>query len=62
MVNNSITFIGLYTHKEFFEVAYIEDNREAKAVSFGRISARSMRGFGMEAKPHWKRRRRAYDC
>ena len=38
MVNNSITFIGLDTHKEFFEVAYIEDNREAKPVSLGRIN------------------------
>jgi hypothetical protein len=26
------------------------------------INARSMRGFGMEAKPQWKRRRRACDC
>lgn len=38
MVNNSITFIGLDTHKEFFEVAYIEDNRQAKPVSLGRIN------------------------
>jgi transposase len=37
MVNNSITFISLDTHKEFFEVAYIEDKRDAKPVSLGRI-------------------------
>jgi hypothetical protein len=29
MVNNSITFIDVDTHKAFFEVAYIEHNREA---------------------------------
>ena len=38
MVNNSITFIGLDTHKEFFEVAFIEDNRDAKPVNLGRIN------------------------
>lgn len=38
MINNSITFIGLDTHKDFFEVAYLEDNREAKPVSLGRIN------------------------
>lgn len=38
MVNNSITFIGLDTHKEFFEVAYLEDSRDAKPVSLGRIN------------------------
>ncbi|MFW0776224.1 MAG: hypothetical protein ACN2B6_00700, partial [Rickettsiales bacterium] len=27
-----------------------------------KFNARSMRGFGMEAKPQWKRRRRACDC
>lgn len=37
MINNSITFIGLDTHKDFFEVAYIEDSRDAKPVSLGRI-------------------------
>lgn len=37
MVNNSITFIGLDTHKEFFEVAYLQDSRDAKPVSLGRI-------------------------
>jgi transposase len=37
VVNNNITFIGLDTHKEFFEVAYIEDKRDAKPVSLGRI-------------------------
>ncbi|MEE2002583.1 IS110 family transposase [Alkalimonas sp. MEB108] len=37
MINNSITFIGLDTHKDFFEVAYIEDSREAKPISLGRI-------------------------
>ncbi|WP_369812361.1 hypothetical protein [Alkalimonas delamerensis] len=35
MINNSITFIGLDTHKNFFEVAYIEDIREAKPISLG---------------------------
>lgn len=38
MVNNSITFIGLDTHKEFFEVAYIKDISQAKPVSLGRIN------------------------
>ena len=38
MVNNSITFIGLDTHKAFFEMAHIEANREAKPVSLGRIN------------------------
>lgn len=38
MINNSITFIGLDTHKDFFEVAHLEDNREAKPVSLGRIN------------------------
>ncbi|WP_337842055.1 IS110 family transposase [Rheinheimera sp.] len=38
MDNNSITFIGLDTHKEFFEVAYIDDSRDSKPVSLGRIS------------------------
>lgn len=38
MINNSITFISLDTHKEFFEVVFIEDNRKAKPVSLGRIN------------------------
>lgn len=38
MVNNSITFIGLDTHKEFFEVAYLQDSRDVKPVSLGRIN------------------------
>jgi len=33
MDNNSNTFIGLDTHKEFFEVAYIEDSRDSKPVN-----------------------------
>lgn len=36
MVNNSITFIGLDTHKDFFEVANLEDSRDAKPVSKNR--------------------------
>lgn len=43
VVNNSITFIGLDTHKDFFEVAYLEDNREAKPVcKDAEISRRSL--------------------
>lgn len=36
MKNHSILFIGLDTHKEFVEVAYIEDQRGAKPVHLGR--------------------------
>jgi len=39
MTKHSILFIGLDTHKEFIEVAYIEDQRGAKPVHFGRISS-----------------------
>ncbi|KZN52840.1 hypothetical protein N482_25060 [Pseudoalteromonas luteoviolacea NCIMB 1942] len=35
----SILFIGLDTYKEFIEVAYIEDNRGAQPIHFGRISS-----------------------
>jgi transposase len=38
MVNNSITFIGLDTHKKFLEVAFIEDNRDAKPVNLEPIN------------------------
>lgn len=39
MQNHNIIFIGLDTHKEFVEVAYIEDQRGAKPVHHGRISS-----------------------
>lgn len=39
MSKHNILFIGLDTHKEFIEVAYIEDQRGAKPVHFGRISS-----------------------
>lgn len=39
MNKHNILFIGLDTHKEFAEVAYIEDQRGAKAVHLGRISS-----------------------
>jgi len=39
MNKHNILFIGLDTHKEFIEVAYIEDQRGAKPVHFGRISS-----------------------
>jgi len=38
MNKHSIFFIGLDTHKEFNEVAYIEDQRGAKPVHLGRQS------------------------
>jgi transposase len=38
MVNNSITFIGLDTHKKFLEVAFIEDNRDEKPVNLEPIN------------------------
>jgi transposase len=38
MNKHSILFIGLDTHKEFNEVAYIEDQRGAKPVHLGRQS------------------------
>ncbi|NKC17652.1 MULTISPECIES: IS110 family transposase [Pseudoalteromonas] len=37
MTKHNILFIGLDTHKEFIEVAYIEDNRGAQPIHFGRI-------------------------
>ena len=36
MSKHNILFIGLDTHKELVEVAYIEDQRGAKPVHFGR--------------------------
>ena len=39
MIEHSIIFIGLDTHKEFIEVAYIEDQRGAAPIHFGRISS-----------------------
>ncbi len=37
MNKHSILFIGLDTHKEFNEVAYIEEHRGAQPVHLGRI-------------------------
>ncbi|BBB30362.1 transposase, N-terminal [Neptunomonas japonica JAMM 1380] len=37
MINSSIIFIGLDTHKEFVEVAYIEDDRNAKVTHLGQV-------------------------
>ncbi|WP_428637270.1 IS110 family transposase [Shewanella sp.] len=39
MNQHSILFIGLDTHKEFVEVAYIEDQYGANPVHYGRISS-----------------------
>lgn len=39
MIEHSIVFIGLDTHKEFIEIAYIEDQRGATPIHFGRISS-----------------------
>ena len=39
MTKHNIVFIGLDTHKEFNEVAYIEEQRGAKPVHLGRISS-----------------------
>ena len=39
MNKHNILFIGLDTHKVFTEVAYIEDQRGAKPVHYGRISS-----------------------
>ncbi len=39
MNKHSILFIGLDTHKEFNEVAYIEDHRNAQHVHLGRFSS-----------------------
>ncbi|GGB21129.1 hypothetical protein GCM10007414_38140 [Agarivorans gilvus] len=39
MNKHNILFIGLDTRKEFVEVAYIEGQRGAQAVHFGRISS-----------------------
>ncbi len=36
MNKHNILFIGLDTHKEFVEVAYIEDQRGAKSIHLGR--------------------------
>ncbi|MEQ3531420.1 IS110 family transposase [Pseudoalteromonas sp. XMcav11-Q] len=39
MNKHNILFIGLDTHKEFNEVAYIEDHRGAQPVHFGRVTS-----------------------
>ncbi|MFP3427051.1 IS110 family transposase, partial [Pseudoalteromonas sp. SIMBA_162] len=39
---HSILFIGLDTHKEFNEVAYIEEHRGAQPVHLGRVSSSKM--------------------
>jgi len=39
MNKHSILFIGLDTHKEFNEIAYIEDQRGAKPIHLGRQSS-----------------------
>ena len=38
MTKNSIVFVGLDTHKEFIEVASLEDGFQGKATQHGRIS------------------------
>jgi len=37
MINTSIVFVGLDTHKEFVEVAYVEDSRQSRPVHIGRV-------------------------
>lgn len=39
MNKSNIVFISLDTHKDFFEVAYEEDDRQAQPVHYGRISS-----------------------
>ncbi|SIO96635.1 hypothetical protein VSP9026_04438 [Vibrio spartinae] len=39
MIEHSIVFIGLDTHKEFIEIAYIEEQRGTTPIHFGRISS-----------------------
>ena len=39
MTKHNILFIGLDTHKKFVEVTFIEDNRGAQPIHFGRISS-----------------------
>ncbi|MCM2681549.1 IS110 family transposase [Echinimonas agarilytica] len=39
MNKHNILFIGLDTRKEFVEVAYIEDQRGAQAIHYGRVSS-----------------------
>ena len=39
MNKHSILFIGLDTHKEFNEVAYIEEHRGVQPVHLGRFSS-----------------------
>ncbi|SBS35179.1 hypothetical protein MSP8886_03299 [Marinomonas spartinae] len=39
MSEHSIVFIGLDTHKELIEIAYIEARRGTKLIHFGRISS-----------------------
>ncbi len=38
MTKNNILFIGLDTHKELVEIAYIEDQRGVQPVHYGRVS------------------------
>lgn len=45
MIEHSIVFIGLDTHKEFIEIAYIEDQRGATPTHFGRISSSKVANF-----------------
>jgi hypothetical protein len=45
MINSSIIFIGLDTHKEFVELAYIEDDRNAKVTHLGRARETAMKGL-----------------
>lgn len=42
MIEHSIILIRLDTHKEFIEVAYIEGQRGATSIHFGRISSAIM--------------------
>ena len=42
MNKHSILFIGLDTHKEFNEIAYIEEHRGAQPVHLGRVSSSKM--------------------
>jgi len=43
MINSNIVFIGLDTHIEFTEVAYIKEKRNAKITHIGRVPAVNFR-------------------
>lgn len=43
MYKYSILFIGLDTHEEFNEVAYIEEHRGTQSVHLGRVSSTNLR-------------------